>query len=135
MKKKISNQRDIGIVPPGIIRTTQGTCLRGDGEFVSSYCNRIRTYLDALASRSEVSFRWYTHTNPAGCWICDTFLIAYALLRELAEVGEFLSSESVDGRQSDGKPSEEEVLQGGDAEEDSGELGEGLNGRVHCKDS
>lgn len=80
-------------IPRGIRPDKGPSVLRGDGEFLSSYCGRIRSYLEFLANKSEVSFRWYTHTNPAGCWICDTFVAAYALLREL----ETLSQEDMVG--------------------------------------
>lgn len=77
-------------VPHYIRRNTEGGVTPGVGELLSSYCNRIRTQLDYLASKSEVSFKWYTHTNPNGCWICDTFVCAYALLRELSDLAEQL---------------------------------------------
>lgn len=91
-------------VPHYIRKESAGTVAMGAGEFISSYCNRIRTQLDYLASKSEVSLKWYTHTNPNGCWICDTFNAAYTLLGILRELGEQLERETPSD--TDGGPSE-----------------------------
>lgn len=72
--------------PRGIRPDTGPSVTRGVGELASSYCVRMGNTLDFLVRKSEVSFRWYTHTNPAGCWICDTFVAAYGLLRELTKL-------------------------------------------------
>lgn len=87
-----SDRQNQNLIPRGIRPDKSAGNTRGAGEFLSSYCNRIRTNLDYLADKSQVSFRWYTHTNPAGCWICDTFTAAYALLRELQNLAEQLES-------------------------------------------
>lgn len=117
-------------IPHYIRQEKSGSVAMGDGEFLSSYCNRIRTQLEYLANKSEVSLRWYTHTNPNGCWICDTFSAAYALLRTLAGVAEQLErNDSLSGGTSgEGNQCVEEEVSREDGEVD-------INSEVHNKDS
>lgn len=117
-------------IPHYIRQEKSGSVAMGDGEFLSSYCNRIRTQLDYLASKSEVSLKWYTHTNPNGCWICDTFSAAYALLRELASVAEQLERNT----DTDGGTSDTGVqCVEGEVSREEGEVD--INSEVHNKDS
>lgn len=111
-------------IPRGIRPDKSTSNTRGDGEFLSSYCNRIRSVLDYLASKSEVSFRWYTHTNPAGCWICDTFTAAYAILRELQNISHEIESGTRE-RAEDGVPAE--IVETEVADGYCEDRGEGIN--------
>ncbi len=36
----------------------------------SNYLYKLRLEYETLSS---THIRWYTHKNPAGCWICDLF--------------------------------------------------------------
>jgi hypothetical protein len=81
-------------IPANLRKEAQGSCALGVGEFLSSYCVRMRSHLDFLASKSDVASRWYTHTNPAGCWICDTFVVGYTLLGVLRQLAEQIERET-----------------------------------------
>lgn len=100
-----------------IRRESQGSVLRGTGESLESYINRLRVKLDYLARVCEVHFAWYTHRNHAGCWICDAIVAYTAVLNELERQGPFICE--------------------GQAElvEEEGEGTEPLNGEVPLKDS
>lgn len=44
----------------------------GDGESVLSACARWASKLEFIEKGPlGAHFSWYTHRNPAGCWICD----------------------------------------------------------------
>lgn len=53
---------------------------RGDGETLSSYCDRIGEVLCKLEWQSEGHRQWYTHKNPYGCWICELLQVGRELL-------------------------------------------------------
>lgn len=43
----------------------------------------MESYVGFVGSQCGVHFGWYTHTNVAGCWICDAITALSAVLREL----------------------------------------------------
>lgn len=45
-----------------------GTTLGEEMSFLAALVNRIE-------AQSSIHISWYTHKNPAGCWICDLFQI------------------------------------------------------------
>lgn len=59
--------------------------VRGDGETLKSYLERIGEHLSKLEWQSEGHRQWYTHKNPYGCWIC-----------QILQVGRYLESELLD---------------------------------------
>lgn len=60
--------------------------VRGVGETSDSYARRIGEFLSRIEWQSGGHILWYTHKNPAGCWICELLQIARTLRDEaLAE--------------------------------------------------
>ncbi len=45
--------------------------IKGVGETTKSHVGRLDEYLSKLEWQSEGHRMWYTHKNPAGCWICE----------------------------------------------------------------
>lgn len=41
---------------------------------------RLREFLSRIRWQSEGHRMWYTHKNPAGCWICEVLDICDRLL-------------------------------------------------------
>ncbi len=52
----------------------------GAGETWESYVGRLREFLSRIRWQSEGHRTWYTHKNPAGCWICELLDICDRLL-------------------------------------------------------
>jgi len=52
----------------------------GTGETWESYVGRLREFLSRIRWQSEGHISWYTHKNPAGCWICELLDITDRLL-------------------------------------------------------
>lgn len=71
------------VITISIRREKEGAYLRGEGESGASYVRRIRAYLEYLENTSGVHQGWYTHRNTAGCWICDSLLLARRTVEEL----------------------------------------------------
>lgn len=55
-------------------------------EPIDQYLGRVKAKLDYLENICTAHFRWWTHQNIAGCWICDTLTLTSVLLRELDAV-------------------------------------------------
>ncbi len=45
--------------------------VRGDGETRCSFTGRLSKHISQLEWQSGGHIMWYTHKNPAGCWICE----------------------------------------------------------------
>ena len=60
--------------------------VRGDGETLRSYGERLHEYISKLEWQSDGHIRWYTHKNPYGCWICETLQICRLLENELMDL-------------------------------------------------
>ncbi len=50
--------------------------IKGTGESTESHVRRLDEYLSKLEWQSEGHRMWYTHKNPAGCWICELLQVA-----------------------------------------------------------
>jgi len=57
--------------------------VRGAGETLRSYLERLHEYISKLEWQSDGHIRWYTHKNPYGCWICETLQVCRLLENEL----------------------------------------------------
>ena len=57
--------------------------VRGDGETLGSYLERLHEYISKLEWQSDGHIRWYTHKNPYGCWICESLQVCRLLEDEL----------------------------------------------------
>lgn len=57
--------------------------VRGDGETLGSYLDRLHEYIAKLEWQSDGHIRWYTHKNPYGCWICESLQVCRTLEAEL----------------------------------------------------
>ncbi len=66
----------------------------GTGETWESYVGRLREFLSRIRWQSEGHRSWYTHKNPAGCWICELLDICDRLLDD-SSVSEGDSSEDL----------------------------------------
>jgi len=64
-------------------KITNPSIIRGDGEVLGSYLDRLHEYISKLEWQSDGHIRWYTHKNPYGCWICELAQVARALEAEL----------------------------------------------------
>ena len=60
--------------------------VRGDGETIGSYLERLHEYISKLEWQSDGHIRWYTHKNPYGCWICETLQVCRLLENELMDL-------------------------------------------------
>ncbi len=60
----------------------------GDGETWESYVARLREFLSRIRWQSEGHRTWYTHKNPAGCWICELLDITDRLLDDSVVEGD-----------------------------------------------
>ena len=60
--------------------------VRGAGETLRSYLERLHEYISKLEWQSDGHIRWYTHKNPYGCWICETLQICRLLENELVDL-------------------------------------------------
>ncbi len=49
--------------------------VRGTGETTGSYVERLNQHISQLEWQSGGHIMWYTHKNPAGCWICELLQI------------------------------------------------------------
>ncbi len=59
--------------------------LRGDGEILQSYADRMGAVIEKLEWQSEGHRMWYTHKNPYGCWICELLQVARQCQSELMD--------------------------------------------------
>ncbi len=59
----------------------------GVGETWESYVGRLREFLSRIRWQSEGHRNWYTHKNPAGCWICELLDICDRLLDDSVSDG------------------------------------------------
>ncbi len=59
----------------------------GSGETWNSYVARLREFLSRIRWQSEGHRTWYTHKNPAGCWICELLDICDRLLDDSVSKG------------------------------------------------
>ncbi len=53
--------------------------IRGDGETIGSYIERLDEYISKLEWQSDGHRMWYTHKNPYGCWICELLQVIRGL--------------------------------------------------------
>lgn len=60
--------------------------VRGAGETIGSYLERLHEYIAKLEWQSDGHIRWYTHKNPYGCWICETLQVCRLLENELMDL-------------------------------------------------
>ncbi len=60
--------------------------IRGDGEGLRPYINRLTEHISKLEWQSEGHRLWYTHKNPYGCWICEILQVARCLESELLDI-------------------------------------------------
>ena len=60
--------------------------VRGAGETIGSYLERLHEYISKLEWQSDGHIRWYTHKNPYGCWICETLQVCRLLENELMDL-------------------------------------------------
>ena len=60
--------------------------VRGTGETLRSYGERLHEYISKLEWQSDGHIRWYTHKNPYGCWICETLQVCRLLENELVDL-------------------------------------------------
>ena len=60
--------------------------VRGAGETLRSYLERLHEYISKLEWQSDGHIRWYTHKNPYGCWICETLQVCRLLENELVDL-------------------------------------------------
>ncbi len=61
--------------------------IRGDGEILQSYADRMAAVIEKLEWQSEGHRMWYTHKNPYGCWICELLQVARQCQSELMDAG------------------------------------------------
>ncbi len=59
--------------------------IRGDGEPIGSYRERLDERISKLEWQFEGHRMWYTHKNPYSCWICELLQIC-RILRDLIVV-------------------------------------------------
>ncbi len=59
--------------------------IRGDGETIGSYRERLDEHISKLEWQSDGHRMWYTHKNPYSCWICELLQIV-RILRDLCVV-------------------------------------------------
>lgn len=65
------------------------TYIRGDGESDGSFMQRIRSSTEYIEKGPlGAHFAWYTHRNPAGCWICDLATLVHVCMRDMQRVYE-----------------------------------------------
>ncbi len=47
--------------------------LQSDFDNLQDYVGYLVARRQEIESMSDTHRKWYTHKNPYGCWICDTF--------------------------------------------------------------
>ena len=82
--------------------------VRGAGETLRSYLERLHEYISKLEWQSDGHIRWYTHKNPYGCWICETLQICRLLENELMDLERIV--DGLDNPENDGKDTEPREL-------------------------
>ena len=81
--------------------------VRGAGETIRSYLERLHEYIAKLEWQSDGHIRWYTHKNPYGCWICENLQVCRLLENELVDLERVLDRQDDNGQnQSDPEPRE-----------------------------
>lgn len=61
-------------------------------ESFAEYVTRFVSLITEFETLSEGHIRWFTHKNPYGCWICETFTAIQTFVGEVAkEEQEFLN--------------------------------------------
>jgi len=63
--------------------TRNPSSVRGAGETLGSYIERLSELNSKLRWQSDGHIRWYTHKNPYGCWICEALQNCEQSLSEL----------------------------------------------------
>jgi hypothetical protein len=82
--------------------------VRGAGETIGSYLERLHEYIAKLEWQSDGHIRWYTHKNPYGCWICETLQVCRLLENELVDLERILDRSEVNPKdQPDPEPEHE----------------------------
>ncbi len=56
-----------------------------DSEDFSEYLTRMSDHITSLENLSQGHTIWFTHKNPYGCWICDTFLLLRTIVQAIAQ--------------------------------------------------
>lgn len=65
---------------------------RIDNEGLDEYLTRMADSITGLEALSDTHKIWFTHKNPYGCWICDTFELTRQIIFEVQkEEQEFLN--------------------------------------------
>ncbi len=59
--------------------------IRGDGEILQSYADRMASVIEKLEWQSGGHTMWYTHKNSYGCWICELLQVARCCQAELMD--------------------------------------------------
>jgi len=62
--------------------------VRGDGETLGPYIDRLTEHISKLEWQSEGHRLWYTHKNPYGCWICEILQVSRLMESELLALSE-----------------------------------------------
>jgi len=75
--------------------------IRGDGEILQSYADRMASVIEKLEWQSEGHRMWYTHKNPYGCWICELLQVARQCQSELVDAGQHSASNQDNGSETD----------------------------------
>ena len=82
--------------------------VRGAGETLRSYLERLHEYISKLEWQSDGHIRWYTHKNPYGCWICETLQVNRLLENELMDLERIV--DGLDNPENDAKDTEPREL-------------------------
>ncbi len=70
--------------------------IRGDGETLLSYLERIGEHMQKLRWQSDGHRMWYTHKNPYGCWICELLQVAEYYGAELQSLSVARKGDNID---------------------------------------
>lgn len=52
----------------------------GQKEDPNEYLDMTEARLRGMETLASTHITWYTHKNPYGCWICDMFVLAQAMI-------------------------------------------------------
>ncbi len=66
-----------------INRTRTRDFNRIESEGLDEYLTRMADSITGLEALSDTHKIWFTHKNPYGCWICDTFEFTRQIVFEI----------------------------------------------------
>ncbi len=75
--------------------------IRGDGELLKSYADRMAAVIEKLEWQSEGHRMWYTHKNPYGCWICELLQVCRECQSNLVDIGRDSTGKDESERETD----------------------------------